>query len=177
MSDEEIVSTVIVLLNAGHEATVNTVGNGIVPLLLHRDQWQRLQDGEVGSAVAVEEMIRWDAPLQLFERWVLSDDVSIAGTNFDFGDKIGMLFGAANRDPRAFEEPDRFDVGRNATNHIGFGGGTHHCLGAPLARLELSIALETLVEKIPRLELATEPVRQNTFTIHGYESVPVRLNP
>ena len=176
LSEEEIVSTVIVLLNAGHEATVNTLGNGIVPLLSNGDQWQMLLDGVVDPAVAVEEMIRWDAPLQLFERWVLSDDFSIAGTPLGFGDKIGMLFGSANRDPRAFPDADRFRADRNATNHIGFGGGTHHCLGAPLARLELGVALAMLVEQFPGLELVAEPVRQNAFTIHGYESVPVRLN-
>lgn len=177
LTDEEIVSTVIVLLNAGHEATVNTVGNGIVPMLRHPEQWQQLLDGEVDAAVAVEEMLRWDAPLQLFERWVLADDVSIAGNDLRFGDKIGMLFGSANRDPRAFDDPDEFKAGRNATHHIGFGGGTHHCLGAPLARLELAVALEALTEGTPRIELVQAPVRQDAFTIHGYESVPVRLNP
>ncbi len=177
LTDEEIVSTVIVLLNAGHEATVNTVGNGIVPLLRNRDQWQQLVDGTVDPAVAVEEMIRWDAPLQLFERWVLADDVTIAGKPLRFGDKIGMLFGSANRDPRAFDDPDAFKAGRNATHHIGFGGGTHLCLGAPLARLELSVALEALVEQAPLIDLVRPPRRQNAFTIHGYESVPIRLSP
>ena len=177
LNDEEIVSTVIVLLNAGHEATVNTVGNGIVPLLHNREQWQRLLDHAVDPAVAVEEMIRWDAPLQLFERWVLADDVEIGGQALRFGEKIGMLFGSANRDPRAFDKPDEFQVDRNATHHIGFGGGTHHCLGAPLARLELAVALESLIERTPRMQLLRTPIRQNAFTIHGYQSVSVSLNP
>jgi cytochrome P450 len=175
LTDDEVVSTVIVLLNAGHEATVNTMGNGIVPLLRNRDQWNRLLDGSVSAAVAVEEMIRWDAPLQLFERWVLADDVEIAGRWFRFGEKIGMLFGSANRDPSAFAAPDEFRVDRNATHHIGFGGGTHHCLGAPLARLELEVALTTLVDSCPEMELIAHPVRQKAFTIHGYEAVHVRL--
>ena len=176
LTDEEIVSTVIVLLNAGHEATVNTMGNGITGFMRNRDEWNQVVDGSVAPSVAVEEMLRWDAPLQLFERWVLTEDVEIAGRRFAFGDRIGMLFGSANRDPRAFDDPDQFRADRHATHHIGFGGGTHHCLGAPLARLELDVALATLVEQAPNLELAAEPVRQNAFTIHGYETVPVRLN-
>jgi cytochrome P450 len=177
LTEDEIVSTTIVLLNAGHEATVNTMGNGITAFLRDRDEWERVVAGQVDSAVAVEEMLRYDAPLQLFERWVLADNVEIAGTKLAFGDKIGMLFGAANRDPRAFDDPDTFRADRNAAHHIGFGGGTHHCLGAPLARLELDVALAALAELAPGLELAAEPVRQNAFTIHGYESVPLRLSP
>lgn len=177
LTEEEIVSTAIVLLNAGHEATVNTMGNGITAFMKNRDEWHRVVDEWVAPSVAVEEMLRWDAPLQLFERWVLADDVEIAGKRFDFGDRIGMLFGSANRDPRAFDDPDQFLADRHGVHHIGFGGGTHHCLGAPLARLELDVALTALVSAAPDLELAGDPKRQNAFTIHGYESVPVRLNP
>jgi len=175
LTDEEIVSTVIVLLNAGHEATVNTVGNGMTAFLNHREQWHRVTDGWVAAAVAVEEMVRWDAPLQLFERWVLADDVEIAGTKLAFGDKIGMLFGSANRDPRAFDDPDAFIAERHAAHHIGFGGGTHHCLGAPLARLELDVGLDALAREAPEMQLLAQPVRHNAFTIHGYKSVVVRL--
>jgi cytochrome P450 len=175
LTDAEIVSTVILLLNAGHEATVNTMGNGITAFMNNRREWNRVVDGWVPPSVAIEEMVRWDAPLQLFERWVLEDDIEIAGSRFSFGDKIGMLFGAANRDPRTFDAPDDFVAARHAVHHIGFGGGTHHCLGAPLARLELTVALETLVERCPDMELTATPRRQNAFTIHGYESVPVKL--
>lgn len=177
LTTEEIVSTTIVLLNAGHEATVNTMGNGITAFMRHRDEWNQVVDGSTAPVVAVEEMLRWDAPLQLFERWVLADDVEIAGTKLRFGDKIGMLFGSANRDPRAFAEPEAFRADRRATHHIGFGGGTHHCLGAPLARLELDVGLAALVQRAPNMELNAEPVRANAFTIHGYESVPLRLLP
>jgi len=176
LTDSEIVSTVILLLNAGHEATVNTMGNGITGFMRNRDQWQRVVEHSVAPAVAIEEMVRWDAPLQLFERWVLADDVDIAGTRVGFGDKIGMLFGSANRDPRAFDDPDEFRADRNAVHHIGFGGGTHHCLGAPLARLELDVAVTALSIECPNLQLVDDPVRQNAFTIHGYESVPIRLD-
>ncbi len=177
LTDAEIVSTTIVLLNAGHEATVNTMGNGMTAFLTNRDEWHRVVDGWVAPAIAVEEMVRWDAPLQLFERWVLADDVEIAGTKLDFGDKVGMLFGSANRDPRAFEDPDDFRADRHAAHHIGFGGGTHHCLGAPLARLELDVGLTALVRAAPEMELTAEPVRHHAFTIHGYESVPVAIQP
>src|SRR5579884_647779 len=174
LSDDEIVSTVVVLLNAGHEATVNTLGNGVTALMHHPSEWQRLVEGEVPAAAAVEELIRWDPPLQLFERWVLEHDVEVAGTAIPRGEVIAMLFGAANRDPRAFEDADRLDVGRgNAADHIGFGGGIHVCIGAPLARVELAASLGALVERAPTLELAAEPVRIPAFVIRGYRAVDV----
>jgi cytochrome P450 len=177
LSDAEVVSTVIVLLNAGHEATVNTLGNGIRALMQHRDQWERLVNGEVAPAAALEELIRFDPPLQLFERWVLEDGVEVAGTPIPRGAKIAMLFGGANRDPRVFPEPDRFDVARaNAAEHIGFGGGIHVCIGAPLARVELQAALRALVERCPRLDLAEEPRRTPAFVIWGLERVEVKLS-
>ena len=174
LSDAQIVSTIIVLLNAGHEATVNTLGNGVLALLRHREQWERLVGGEVEPAAAVEELIRWDTPLQLFERWVLEDGVEIAGRPVPRGAKVALLFGAANRDPRAFEEPLAFDVGRaNASEHIGFGGGIHVCIGAPLARIELEAALRALVEDAPGLELAEEPRRNRAFVIWGLDRLEV----
>ena len=176
LSEAEIVSTVVVLLNAGHEATVNTLGNGIRALIHHREQWRRLLAGSVPAAAAVEELIRYDPPLQLFERWVLADGVEVAGVPIPRGEKIAMLFGAANRDPRAFADPDRFDVGRaNAGEHIGFGGGIHVCIGAPLARVELEVSLRTLAERCPNLELAEEPRRIPAFVIWGLERVDVAL--
>jgi cytochrome P450 len=174
LSDAQIVSTIIVLLNAGHEATVNTLGNGVLALLRHREQWERLKEGEVDAAAAVEELIRWDPPLQLFERWVLEEGVEIAGQPVPRGAKVALLFGAANRDPRVFEDPDAFDVGRaNASEHIGFGGGIHVCIGAPLARIELEAALRTLFERGPKLELADEPLRNRAFVIWGLDRVEV----
>src|SRR5438874_6069686 len=131
LSDDEIVSTVIVLLNAGHEASVNTLGNGMLAFARNEEQWRRVVGGDVPAAAAGEEMIRFDPPLQLFERWVLADEAEVAGVAIPRGAKVAMLFGAANRDPRVFERPDMFDVGReNAAQHIGFGGGIHVCIGA-----------------------------------------------
>ncbi len=165
LSEDEIVCTVIVLLNAGHEATVNTMGNGMRAFLLHPDQWRRVMSGEVEPAVAVEEMIRWDSPLQLFERWVLQDGVELAGTTFSTGDRIAMLFGSANRDPDRFPDADTFDAARGESTHIGFGGGLHFCIGAPLARLELAASLEQW--KRFDLELTAEPEYQPYFVIRG----------
>jgi cytochrome P450 len=174
LSDPELVSTIIVLLNAGHEATVNTLGNGVLALLRHPQQWARLVGGEVEPAAAVEELIRWDPPLQLFERWVLEDGVEIAGEPVPRGDKVALLFGSANRDPRVFDDPDAFDVARgNAAEHIGFGGGIHVCIGAPLARIELAAALGALVERAPGLSLAEEPRRNRAFVIWGLERLEV----
>jgi cytochrome P450 len=174
LSDAQTVSTIIVLLNAGHEATVNTLGNGVLALLHHPEQWERLVAGEVGPAASVEELIRWDPPLQLFERWVLEDGVEIAGRTVPRGAKVALLFGSANRDPRAFEEADAFDVARaNAAQHIGFGGGIHVCIGAPLARIELEAAVHALVEGAPGLELAEEPRRNRAFVIWGLDRLEV----
>ncbi|MET3807680.1 unspecific monooxygenase [Nakamurella sp. UYEF19] len=170
LSLDEIVCTVIVLLNAGHEATVNTLGNGMRALLGHPDEWDRVTSGEVEPAVAVEEMLRWDPPLQLFERWVLEDDVVIGGRTFTVGERIAMMFGSANRDPERFADPDRFDAGRGDSTHIGFGGGLHFCIGAPLARLELEASL-ALLRKQPSLRLASPPVYQPYFVIRGLENL------
>ena len=167
LTDAEIICTTMVLVEAGHEATVNTLGNGVRALMHHRDQWQRLVDGDVDAATAIEELLRFDAPLQLFERWVLEPGVEIAGQPLAVGDEVAMLFGAAQRDPRRFDEPDRFDVARGDTAHIGFGGGIHFCIGAPLARLELATSLARLVERFPNLELAAEPRYHPTFVIRG----------
>ena len=167
LTDDEIVSTSVVLLEAGHEATVNTLGNGMRALLVHRRQWQRLIDGEVDPATAVEELLRYDSPLQMFDRWVLEPGVEIAGQPMAVGDRVAMLFGSAQRDPRRFDDPDRFDVGRGDPAHIGFGGGIHYCVGAPLARMELAIALSDLVQALPGVEMAAEPVRHPAFVIRG----------
>jgi cytochrome P450 len=174
LSDAEIVSTVIVLLNAGHEATVNTLGNGVRSLMQHRDQWERLVDGSVSPSAAIEELIRYDPPLQLFERWVLEDGVEVAGIPVPRGEKLSLLFGSANRDPRVFAAPDEFDLARsNAAEHIGFGGGIHVCIGAPLARIELEAGVRALVERCPNLQLQGNPRRNPAFVIWGCERVEV----
>jgi cytochrome P450 len=172
LSDDEVVSTVIVLLNAGHEATVNTLGNGMLAFARHPDQWERVLSGKVTAQNAAEEMIRFDPPLQLFERWVLTDDFSVGGVSIPRGAKITMLFGAANRDPRAFDRPDEFDIGRaDAAQHIGFGGGIHVCIGAPLARIELQASVNGMRRWWPRFQLVEEPRRTGAFVIWGLEGL------
>lgn len=176
LTEDEVVSTVIVLLNAGHEATVNVHGNGMRALLLHPDEWSRVVNGEVTVRSTIEEMTRYDAPLQMFERWVLDrDGIKVAGQHIPFGDEIGMLFGSANRDLRRFPDADRFDAGRNDPGHIGFGGGIHFCIGAPLARLELEASVEHL--RTHTIELRNEPVFAPTFVLHGLTELRVRVRP
>jgi len=177
LSDDQIVSTVIVLLNAGHEASVNTLGNGMLAFARHPDQWERVVKGAVPAHAAGEEMIRFDPPLQLFERWVLTDDFAVGDVPIPRGAKIALLFGAANRDPRVFERPDEFDVARaNALQHIGFGGGIHVCIGAPLARIELEASLDGLRSSWPGLQLVEEPRRTGAFVIWGLEALRLARN-
>ncbi len=171
LTEAEIISTTMVLLEAGHEATVNTLGNGVRALMRHRDQWDRLSAGDVTLSSAVEELLRFDAPLQLFARWVLEPGVEIAGQQLAVGDEVAMLFGAAQRDPRRFDDADVFDVGRDDPAHIGFGGGIHFCIGAPLARQELTRSLDGLTRRFPALQLAEEPTFHPTFVIRGLQQL------
>lgn len=172
LTNDELVASAILLLNAGHEASVNAFGNGMVTLLRHPDQLARVRADRDLVPVALEEMIRYDAPLQLFER-TAREDMQVGEVTIRTGERIAALLGSANRDPEAFEQADVFDVGRTPNHHIGFGAGLHHCLGAPLARMELQISLPTLLDRFPRLALAGEPVRRPTFVLRGYASVPV----
>jgi len=177
LSEDEIVSTVIVLLNAGHEASVNTLGNGMLTFAQHPDQWRRVVDASVPASAAGEEMIRFDPPLQLFERWVLTDAFALGGLPIPRGAKIALLFGSANRDPRVFDCPDEFDIAReNAVQHIGFGGGIHVCIGAPLARVELAASLDALRGWWPDFQLAEEPRRTGAFVIWGLEGLRLARN-
>jgi cytochrome P450 len=172
LTDDEVLASAILLLNAGHEASVNVFGNGLVALLSRRDQWRRLVQGEVAFAVAVEEMLRFDSALQLFERTATAD-VEVADVVVREGEKVAVLLGAANRDPAAFDRVDDLDVGRDPNPHLAFGAGVHFCLGAPLARVELAESLRLLVSAYPDLELAGTPQRRPTFVLRGYQAVPV----
>jgi cytochrome P450 len=172
LSDDELVASVVLLLNAGHEASVNVFGNGYHALLEHPEQLARLVSGEVPVETALEELIRYDAPLQMFERTATAD-VEVSGQLVRSGQKIACLMGSANRDAAAFDRPDAFDVGRDPNPHVGFGMGLHFCLGAPLARLELQISLRALLDRFPELRLAGESPRRPTWVLRGYESIPV----
>ncbi|MFB9690382.1 cytochrome P450 [Amycolatopsis plumensis] len=172
LTPDELVATAVLLLMAGHEATVNVLGNGITALLTHRDQWERLLASPSLLDSCVEELIRFDAPLQLFER-TATEDVSICGYVVPRGEKIGALLGAAARDPKVFDEPDRLDIGRTPNAHLGFGLGIHYCVGAPLARVEIAAALSALAEKLPGLRLAGTPPRRPEFVIRGLRELRV----
>ena len=174
LTEEEIVSTTMVLLEAGHEATVNTLGNGMRAIMRHPGEWERVVSGEVAARVAVEEMLRWDPPLHLFERWVLEEGVEIAGQRLEIGQEVAMLFGAAQRDPRRFDDARRFDIGRGDTAHIGFGGGIHFCVGAPLARQEIEVSVAGLAARFPALEMVAEPTYEPNFVIRGLTALRLR---
>ena len=175
LSEDELVASAILLLNAGHEASVNAFGNGVVTLLEHPAQLARLRADRDLVASALEEMIRFDAPLQLFER-TAREDMQVGDVTLREGERVAALLGSANRDPNAFDDADEFDIARHPNHHVGFGAGLHHCLGAPLARMELQISLPALLDRFPRLQLAGVPVRRPTFVLRGYESVPLRTS-
>ena len=170
---QELVATCILLLNAGHEASVNAFGNGMVAALQRPDQIKLLRETprEVTNT-ALEEFMRFDAPLHLFERTATAD-TEVGGVQIKEGQKIAALIGSANRDESVFSAPETMDLTRDPNPHIGFGAGIHFCLGAPLARLEMSVSLPALWEKYPTMQLASEPVRRPTFVLRGYESVAI----
>lgn len=172
LSDDEVMASAILLLNAGHEASVNVFGNGLVALLRRPEQWARVVRREVPVPLAVEEMLRFDSALQMFER-TATQDVVIGEVRVPAGDKVAVLLGAANRDPRVYDRPDDMDVARDPNPHLAFGAGVHFCLGAPLARVELAESLGLLVQRHPDLTLAAEPLRKPTFVLRGYDAVPV----
>ena len=173
LSVEELIATCVLLLNAGHEASVNGFGNGIVAALRRPSSMQPLRhDPRTVSRTALEEFLRFDSPLQLFER-TATGDTEINGVAIRQGQKIAALLGAANRDPDVFANADSMDLTRESNQHIAFGAGIHFCIGAPLARLEMNISLPALIERFPTLELAGEPTRRPTFVLRGYDMIPV----
>jgi cytochrome P450 len=175
LSQEELLGTGLFLFIAGHETTVNLIGNGTLALLRNRDQLDRLRDDPSLDRSAVEELLRYDSPVQITQR-ITTSDYDVGGTTLPAGQNLVPLLGAANRDPDVFPEPDRLDLGReNANRHVAFGGGHHFCLGAALARLEGAIAIGSLVRRFPQLELAGDPVRRTTFTLRGLEQLPVSV--
>ena len=176
LTDDQVVSTAMVILMAGHEATVNATANGIAALASHPDQWRLLRRGDVPVRTAVEEILRYDPPLQWFERWVLDDGVEIDGTPIPLGTRVALVLGAANRDPRRFPDPDRFDVARTDTGHLTFGGGIHFCVGAPLARLELETTLTELLRSEEELVVLPGAARRPTFQFRGFEHLPIALH-
>jgi cytochrome P450 len=173
LDESELLATCILLLVAGHETTVNLIGNGTLALLRHPDQLRRLRDDPGLIASAVEELLRYDGPVQRTAR-VPAEDVAIGGRTIPKGEMVMPFIGAADRDPAQFPEPDRLDIGRPDNRHIAFGWGIHFCLGAPLARVEGQIAINALVQRLPRLALATDrPVFRQSLTLRGLAALPV----
>ena len=171
LSEDELLSTVVLLLNAGHEATVHSLGNAVKCLL------EQYGDRAASAFLAqpqqqLEEALRFDPPLHMFTRYALAE-FEFAGVQLQAGTEVGLLLAAANRDPRVFANPDSYQADRNPNPHLSFGAGIHFCLGAPLARLELLCALRALWQRFPKLKLAQPPQYQNSYHFHGLQQLMV----
>lgn len=167
ISESEIVANGILFLDAGHEAVVNVIGNGMLALLRHPEALQRLRDDLDLAPTAIEEMLRFDSPLQFFERYVL-EDIEYKGHTWAKGSKLCLFYASANHDPAVFDHPETFDITRQPNPHIAFGLGLHYCIGAPLARVELQAALTTLLTRFPKLRLLTEQPEYHPKNVFHY---------
>ena len=173
LNEEELLATCILLLVAGHETTVNLIGNGTLALLRHPDQLRKLRESPGLIGTAVEELLRFDGPVQRTAR-IPSEDITIGGQTIGKGEMVMPFLGAADRDPTQFPDPDRLDISRTDNRHIAFGMGIHFCLGAPLARMEGQIAINTLLARLPKLALATDrPQFRQSLTLRGLQALPV----
>ena len=175
MSHEELVATAILLLFAGHETTTNLIGNGTFVMMRHRDQWQTLVDQPELALTAVEELLRYESPVQLTTR-VAMDDIELSGETIPRGSQMMIFLGSANRDPAVFDDPERLDITREVKRTMAFGMGIHFCLGSPLARLEGEVAFAKLVQAAPDLELVNdEPKWRPGAVLHGLRELPVTM--
>ena len=171
LTEDELISTAILLLNAGHEATVHQLGNGVKSILQSGLEPAQLFHSDAASAATVEECIRFDAPLHMFTRYVYQPLELPNGVTIEAGKRIGLLLGAANRDPRSFAASAQFDPSRTDQKNTSFGAGIHFCVGAPLARLEMQIAMKVLFSRLPNLRLAEPPRYRDSYHFHGLESL------
>jgi cytochrome P450 len=172
LTDDQIICTVILLLNAGHEATVNTLGNGLHALLTLNKSFEEVKNETEDINDVVEELIRYDSPLQFFQRYAL-EDTEIGGHTISKGSKVAILLGSANRDPRVFENPDQINFKREMKDHSSWGGGIHFCIGTHLAKLELGVSFNHVLEK--KFELIEEPTRTGAFGIRGFKDLLVSV--
>ena len=170
---DELVATCVLLLNAGHEATVHAIGNGVAAILAAGLDPAGLFATPAATAATVEEVLRFDPPLHLFTRFA-REDVELLGHRFRRGDTVGCLLAAANRDPARFPDPHRFDPARPPGPQLAFGAGIHFCVGAPLARLELGVALPILFARLPGLALAEPPAFADRYHFRGLEALRLR---
>ncbi|MDX1659082.1 MAG: cytochrome P450 [Nitriliruptorales bacterium] len=178
LTEQDIVNTTILALNAGHEATVHAVGNGLLALSRHPDQYRRLTADPAGlQSTAADELLRYDSPLQMFERWVL-EDLEWNGVPLEKGTKVGLLFGAANRDPAVFDDPDQLDVTREDCPHLSFGAGIHYCVGAPLASVELEEAFGRFAARVAAFEVTADELdRIPSLVFRGVSELPIEVTP
>ncbi|MCP2342882.1 cytochrome P450 [Actinomadura rupiterrae] len=174
LTEDELIGTCVLLLNAGHEATVNATGNGWWALFRNPGELARLRAEPALAPTAVEELMRYDGPAPMFERWVL-EDVEIAGVTIPRGQEVALQFASANRDPEVFDAPDTLDLGRDPNPHISFGLGIHYCLGAPLARIEMAESLGAVLRAAPTLKLKDEPRWKPGYILRGLESLNVEI--
>jgi cytochrome P450 len=174
LSEDELIATAILLLNAGHEASVNGAANAWWTLFRHPDALAALRAHPDLVPTAVEELLRFDTPAPMFERWVL-EDIELHGVAIPRGQELALLFASANRDPAQFTDPDGLVLDRSPNPHLSFGAGIHFCLGAPLARLELAILFRAILERMPTLELIAEPAWKPRFVLRGLQALPVRV--
>jgi cytochrome P450 len=175
LTEDELVGTCVLLLNAGHEATVNMTGNGWWSLFRHPDQLAVLRsDVDRVLPTALEELMRWDTPAQMFERWVLAD-IEVGGVRIPQGSEVALLFGSANRDSEVRPDPDLLDVRRSPNTHLSFGVGAHYCLGAALARIEMTASFGALLRRVPGLELVAEPRWKPGYVLRGLEELRVTV--
>jgi cytochrome P450 len=175
LTEDEMVSTLALLLNAGHEATVHQIGNAVKAIL---DSGAVIDwSDDALRKTAVEEALRFDTPLHLFTRIALTDLEFAPGWSLRRGDRVGLLLAAANRDPAVYSEPHRFDPARKGPAHVALGGGLHFCIGAPLARLELGLAFSTLFTRLPTLRLVEEPRFRDAWHFHGLERLQLAFEP
>jgi len=172
LTDDQIICTVILLLNAGHEATVNTLGNGLNALLTLNRSFEEIKSEIEDINDVVEELIRYDSPLQFFQRYAL-EDVQIGGHKIHKGSKVAILLGSANRDPRIFDEPDQINFKREIKDHSSWGGGIHFCIGTHLAKLELGVSFSHIFEN--EFRLIEEPTRTGAFGIRGFKNLLVSV--
>lgn len=177
LSEEEIISVCMLLFFAGEETTVNLIGNGMLALLSHPQQMQQIKSQPKFIYSAVEEMLRYDSPIQITTR-VATEDVNMDGITIRAGEKALLCVGAANRDPAQFPEPDRFDITRANNTHLAFSDGIHYCLGATLARIEAEIAINTLVQQLPDLKLSQDKLEwRNKVPVRSLKNLPVTFKP
>jgi cytochrome P450 len=177
LDDEELIATCILTLNAGHEATVHAIGNGLLALASSPQQFELLKGDPAGLAErATDELLRYDSPLQMFERWVL-EDLDWSGTELVHGRKVGLLFGSANHDEAVIDQPETLDLQRTRNPHVSFGGGVHYCVGAPLAKVELEIAFASFAARVDKFEVVDQPERVRSLVFRGLRSLPLALSP